>query len=225
MTTPISVGYHQIATWLRDRVMSGELPADARVPGEKELMTLFGVEQPTARRALDVLKNEGLIVARRGSGTYVREFRPVRRSVLDRGEGGAARSVWRTHDDNQMRTGGVRVADEPVPDTVARVLDIPRSSIVRVHRSVCFLEDRPIQLTASYHAMDPATGPAPVRFREELRVRMPTSDESDRLTLPQGTPVVEITRTAYAADDHPVELSTLVLDSNSYILEYHFASR
>ncbi|MFC7618033.1 GntR family transcriptional regulator [Actinokineospora soli] len=51
------------------------------MPGENDLMTTYGVEQPTARRALDVLKNEGLLQARRGAGTFVRDFRPLRPRV------------------------------------------------------------------------------------------------------------------------------------------------
>jgi DNA-binding GntR family transcriptional regulator len=54
---------------------------------------------------------------------------------------------------------------------------------------------------------------------------MPTSAERISLELSKGTPVVEITKTGYAADGQPVELSVLILDGNSYILEYHYKSR
>jgi hypothetical protein len=36
--------------------------------------------------------------------------------------------------------------------------------------------------------------------------------------------VVEITRTGYTAEGHAVELSTLILDATSYLLEYYYTA-
>ncbi|WP_328969785.1 GntR family transcriptional regulator [Streptomyces sp. NBC_00239] len=65
-------------------------------------------------------------------------------------------------------------------------------------------------------------GAAPVRFREEIRSRMPSADEAGRLVLGVGTPVVVIVRTAFAADGRVVEVNEMTLDSGSYVLEYDF---
>jgi DNA-binding GntR family transcriptional regulator len=54
-----NIGYRAIADALREEIDAGRLPPGSKVPGENELMSTYGVEQPTARRALDVLKNEG----------------------------------------------------------------------------------------------------------------------------------------------------------------------
>jgi DNA-binding GntR family transcriptional regulator len=45
-------------------------PGD-RLPSESALAEQFGVHRLTARRALEELSREGLVVARKGSGTYV----------------------------------------------------------------------------------------------------------------------------------------------------------
>jgi len=44
---------------------------DARLPSERELASLFGVGRPAVREAIGALQNEGLVVTRRNSGTYV----------------------------------------------------------------------------------------------------------------------------------------------------------
>lgn len=62
----------------------------------------------------------------------------------------------------------------------------------------------------------------PVRFREEVRSRMPSQDEANRLRLSVGTPVMLICRTAFAAEERPVEVNEMTLDSASYVLEYDF---
>lgn len=61
--------YEQIEAWLRDRVHSGA-PGDA-LPSEAELAARFGVSRMTARQAVENLAHEGLVVRRRGSGTYI----------------------------------------------------------------------------------------------------------------------------------------------------------
>jgi GntR family transcriptional regulator len=64
--------YLQIANWLRDEILSGRLARGQRVPSETELMAAFGVARMTVRNAKAVLQHEGLIVARQGSGVFVR---------------------------------------------------------------------------------------------------------------------------------------------------------
>ena len=51
----------------RDR----QLPPSARVPSITALMSEFGIACNTARRAVEVLKDEGLVTVRQGWGTFV----------------------------------------------------------------------------------------------------------------------------------------------------------
>jgi GntR family transcriptional regulator, transcriptional repressor for pyruvate dehydrogenase complex len=43
----------------------------ARLPPENDLATLFGVSRPTVRETLSRLRDDGVIISRRGSGSYV----------------------------------------------------------------------------------------------------------------------------------------------------------
>ncbi|WP_286900115.1 GntR family transcriptional regulator [Thermocrispum sp.] len=241
-------GYREIADELRARIDGGELPPGSKVPGENELMAQYGVEQPTARRALDVLKNEGLIIARRGSGTYVREFRPIRRVSPDRlktSVWGAGRSIWSSDVKDRPVADDVQVTQEEAPAHIAHVLELESGAKVTVRRRKYLVEGRPVQLATSYYPADLVagsriteidTGPGgsyarlkelghePVHFREELRARMPRGDEVGALGLSQGTPVIVIARTAYTAENSPVEVNEMILDSGSYVLEYKFSS-
>jgi DNA-binding GntR family transcriptional regulator len=63
--------YRQLAGVLRDRIRSGELSAGQRMPSEKDLHDEFGLARETVRRALAVLRGEGLIEIRQGHGTFV----------------------------------------------------------------------------------------------------------------------------------------------------------
>jgi GntR family transcriptional regulator len=64
--------YRQIAAWLRSRIDAGEFrPGEDPLPSEKDLVDLFGVARDTARRAVQVLREEGLVETIPQRGSYV----------------------------------------------------------------------------------------------------------------------------------------------------------
>jgi len=62
--------YHQMYLVLRERLRSGDLDPQQPLPGEHHLANQFGVSRVTVRRTLKQLEIEGLIVRRRGIGTF-----------------------------------------------------------------------------------------------------------------------------------------------------------
>ena len=62
--------WQQLADALRDDIQEGRLTG--RVPSAASLALSFGVSRDTALRALAQLRAEGLTVAHRGRGTFVR---------------------------------------------------------------------------------------------------------------------------------------------------------
>lgn len=63
--------YVQIAGSLLDRIESGQLSPGDRLPPERELSEMLSVNRMTVRRALNMLEGQGLLLRRRGDGTYV----------------------------------------------------------------------------------------------------------------------------------------------------------
>ena len=63
--------YEQVAERMRGEIRSGQFAPEARLPSERDLAARFGVGRPAVREALGALQNEGLVVTRRNSGTYV----------------------------------------------------------------------------------------------------------------------------------------------------------
>ncbi|MFZ9697349.1 MAG: GntR family transcriptional regulator [Ilumatobacteraceae bacterium] len=66
-----SIRYQQIAEELRRRVLAGEFAAGRMLPSESELSAEFAASRVTVRRALEVLRDEGLVDARQGFGWFV----------------------------------------------------------------------------------------------------------------------------------------------------------
>lgn len=63
--------YMQVANALRERIQSGQIPPGRRIPSLVELEAEFGVARDTLRKAVKVLKDEGLVETVSGMGVYV----------------------------------------------------------------------------------------------------------------------------------------------------------
>ncbi|MFI8948901.1 GntR family transcriptional regulator [Streptomyces sp. NPDC053750] len=239
--------YQRIAAQLRAAIEVGDYGPGERLPGENDLMAEHGVARMTARQALAVLQAEGVVEARKGVGVFVRDFRPVRRRGIQRlahARWGTGQSIWSADaEDRELVVDSVEVTEAEAPAVVAGVLNLAEEARVCVRRRRFLLDGKPVLLSTSYLSAElvagtpiaqPDTGPGgtyarleelghrPIRFREEIRCRMPSGEEADRLALPPGVPVVLVARTAYDAGGLAVEVNDMVLDAFAYILEYDF---
>ena len=65
--------YEQIAAVLAARIEDGTYPPRRRIPSEADICTEFRVSRPTARAAIGLLVERGLVVTVRGKGSFVVE--------------------------------------------------------------------------------------------------------------------------------------------------------
>ncbi len=63
--------YSQVAASLRARIESGKLAHLEPLPSEKTIEQEYGVSRDTARRAIKLLRDEGLVFTVPQRGTYV----------------------------------------------------------------------------------------------------------------------------------------------------------
>ncbi|MCX5273197.1 UTRA domain-containing protein [Streptomyces virginiae] len=194
------------------------------------------------RRALT--SRSGFMTGQDVSG---RSFRPLRRRGIQRlaqEQWGSGRSVWSTDtEDRELVVDQIEVREEDANGRVCDVLGVAAGTRVWARSRRFVLDGKPVLFAMSYLPSDVVadsaitqvdTGPggayarlaelghAPVHFREEIRSRMPSADEAERLSLSMGTPVIHIVRTAFAEGGRVVEVNEMTLDSASYVLEYDF---
>jgi GntR family transcriptional regulator len=72
--------YRAIADDLRRQIMSGELRAGGLLPSESSLSAAYAASRITVRKALDILRDEGLVSSRQGFGWMV-TVEPVRQHL------------------------------------------------------------------------------------------------------------------------------------------------
>jgi DNA-binding FadR family transcriptional regulator len=92
---------HELVERLAAEIVSGALPAGARLPTEQEMIVATGVSRTVVREAVAALRAEGLVVTRQGAGAFVTEGarRPFR---INADELGSLREVIEVM---ELRTG------------------------------------------------------------------------------------------------------------------------
>ncbi|MEZ5534260.1 MAG: GntR family transcriptional regulator [Thiolinea sp.] len=63
--------YRQLAERIRQEISGGVYQANEKIPSENELAARYSIGRPTVRQATDLLVREGVLLRKRGSGTFV----------------------------------------------------------------------------------------------------------------------------------------------------------
>lgn len=240
--------YERMVNELREAIHSGELAG--RLPSLTSLGDQYGVAPAIARRAVEILRAEGLIShTRQGARPYVRQFQRItRRSPgrLSRDQWGAGKAIQDADTGIRPRAVDVNVGETPAPANVAEALGVELGAPVLTRARRFAVEDRPVQLSTSYLPLDFADtrlaytdvgaggtyarlaelGHEPVRFVEKVTARAPRPGEVEGLELPSavGVVVLEIVRRAYTETGRCVEVNMMILDATAYDLEYTFTA-
>jgi DNA-binding GntR family transcriptional regulator len=241
--------YEQVADTLRRQIDRSEYGPGEALPSEADLVTTYGVSRDTVRKALAQLTQEGLITSGQGRTRQVRQYAPLRWELgtVERHNNDdtpdPAGDPWSAEVRRQGRRPHetVELGIVVPPPRVAELLGLlPDKDVVVLRKRVRFVDDRPYQLADSYFPeslvrgtplMEPRSVHVPggvlasighpqARYRDEIAVRMPTRSESDRLDLPAGTPVAEVTRTGYAADGTALRVMVSVAPGDRHVIVY-----
>lgn len=249
MAEQVARAYRRVLDELRGQILAGDLREGERLPSVRAITERFGVTTGTAARAIAELRAEGLVITRQGAGVFVRRFKAIRRSsparlAADRRVGGAM--IQNSDTDQRPRTVDVEVGEVSAADWITTALGLDSGKPVEFRSRRFLVEERPVQLATSYLPPDLARGTAimhtnpgpggiyarladaghsPQTFTEYVRGRMPVPDERKRLELPDGTPVLEITRHAYDQDGRCVEVNRMILDATAYVIDYTFPAQ
>ncbi|MDA0564382.1 GntR family transcriptional regulator [Streptomonospora sp. S1-112] len=237
--------YQRIADELRRRIVSGEYEPGDRLPSRQALATEFDVGLRVAADAVAALVAEGYVVARAGSGSYVRPRPPLRRLTRNWYRESRGGSPFRADMHAQAVRGGWESASETIaaPEGIAERLAVAPGAEVMRTRYVFTGDEEPVMLSTSYEPLEITRGTAVVlpedgphagrgvveRMREIgqhiahateiVTARPSTAEESDRLGLGRGTVVMVIQRT-YFTEERPVETADIVVPTDRYELAY-----
>jgi GntR family transcriptional regulator len=212
-------------------------------------MSRYKVTSQTVQRALRVLKDEGLIVGKAGSGVFVREWKQRLWSVVPSSympPTSDLPSPWQAgrplRDSPTIFNSLVDVAEVHPPVQVAQALGITTEDYAVMRYRVLYIDDEPVETVRSYYPVEIARGTALAEkrkirggspellanlgyemkeFIDRVSVRMPTTDELEALKLPNSVPILRTIAVAFSEGRIPVEVSVMAKAGNVYELEYN----
>jgi GntR family transcriptional regulator len=161
---PSRFPYQDIVDELRASILDGRLDAGERLPSENELAERYGTSRPTVRRAIALLKAEGLVNTEQGRGAFVRpkphvrlllsgeNFRRHRRAGLS-GFNAQVEEQGQAPEQRLLEVGWVEA-----PREVALRLDVDEEARVVVRRRLFVVNGEPVALCDSYYPADVAEG-------------------------------------------------------------------
>ncbi|MFE5396369.1 GntR family transcriptional regulator [Streptomyces sp. NPDC056568] len=206
--------YEQIADDLRTRVANGEFGPGDLLPSGRDLAEQWGVSRATVVKAYDILRHDGLVAARQGSGFVVAET-PVARPA-----GGRRAGTSRLSGGTPYRRLGT--PDRTVPPAhVAEALGLARGEAALRRARLTLLDDgAPHSLVTAWfpaavadaaprlsakgpiaegttHYVRRETGRSPVEGTDVTTVRLATDEEARLLEVHRPTAVAVVLHTAY----------------------------
>lgn len=161
---PSRFPYQDIVDELRASILEERLDAGERLPSENELAERFGTSRPTVRRAIALLKAEGLVNTEQGRGAFVRpkphvrlllsgeNFRRHRRAGLS-GFNAQVEEQGQAPEQRLLEVGWVAA-----PREVALRLDVDEDARVVVRRRLFVVNGEPVAFCDSYYPADVADG-------------------------------------------------------------------
>jgi GntR family transcriptional regulator len=213
--------YVQLTDRIKEKIQQKTWKPGCRIPGEMELCDEYGISRTVVRQALRELALDGLIVRRKGKGTFVAEPKVSE---------GLAQKLTGFYQDMMER--GLRSSTQvlyqrvvPCTEKVAEFLHIPAGTkVININR-LRFVEDTPIQLVDSFVPFDLCPRLADVdltdrslyefleheyglfitRCRRYIEAVAANEVESKLLQIERAAPLVMLDSISYLENGTPVE--------------------
>jgi GntR family transcriptional regulator len=233
------VRYLDLADALRARIVARDVGPGGALAGEVELAREYGTSRVTVRRALDLLRQEGLVTSRRGAGWFL-NVDPVRQplgrvtTVEAAVEAAGARASRRV----------LSFAFVDAPARVAQALDVDRGSdVLRVER-VNLADDEPFAFVtvwvrndvgadlsradaerAPFYDLLPVRGVELGTANQTITAENATAEDAEILGCRTGDALLVVRRTTHDTDGAPVLYSEHRYPADRTTFEIEFSLR
>lgn len=216
--------YEKIAFDIKEDILSEKYKPNEQLPFEKELCEKYNVSKMTVKKALDLLVNDGLIIKRRGSGTFVKDIteKEIQRIIeKKRFSGLTTTSIGHKVTSKVLEFKIINATKE-----IADILKIEEDEFIYFVHRVRYVDDKAVVIEKTYIPLNliPGMKLADVKksiygyIKDKLglniqsahsTVRAMKSDELDRkyLNLEKDEPILEVERVAYLDNGKVFEYS------------------
>jgi GntR family transcriptional regulator len=206
-----------VRTDLENLIRQGRFPPGSQLPPEDELASLLSVSRPTLREALGSMETDGLVVRRRGIGTFVSR-RSILRNNLDANfgvtdlieahgaspgtEGVVVKEL--SADEEEAARLGVSVGSSVISVERVRTADgLPVVFSIDIFPPEIIPEGRSLEGESMYHLLE-ELGHAVHHGVAQLIPTSATASLARKLDVPRGSPLLLLDQLDYDAKGRAV---------------------
>jgi GntR family histidine utilization transcriptional repressor len=235
MNLQVKPRYQQLKDLIIQRISTGELRPNDRVPSENELVEAQSVSRMTANRAMRELTDEGYVKRIAGRGTFVSDFRSQSHVLKVQNIADEIVGRGRTHTSEVLRQSRQHARGE-----IAKALHVEQGTdvfhLLLVHfenGSPIQIEDRhvvaafaPACLQQDFQKMTPSaylTSVSPLQEAEQVvRAQVPNAAVREQLQMDDDEPSLVVIRRTWSKG-RPVTFARLHHPGSRYELTGHYA--
>ncbi len=211
MTELTMVKYLEIYETIKHRILEGHYQTNQKLPDGTSLGQEFGCSELTIKKALDILVNDGLVVRKRGSGTYVK--RPLSKEAPMHLYGTKANAAAAGQ---KLKTKVLNYSVEPASDFLAERLNCEEGDMLFYLIRVRVINGIPSTIEYTYMPINVITGLSKKHaessvyqyITEELGLKIHSSTmeisvchadefEAQELQIAEGDNLVRVEQIAY----------------------------
>ena len=221
--------YTQLRRRLQDAIAQGILAPGVTLPPEREIAEITGLSRVTVRNAMQALVDQGVIIQRQGSGSFVADTTArVEQSLLKltsftedmAARGMATSSIWL---ERGIARGSLRETEMLglAPDaSVARLYRLRAAdgrplALERATLPVALLPN-PLEVETSLYEVLARDGHRPVRAVQRFTALNLGAEETDLLDVAPGAAALSIERHAFLDTGEPAEFTRSIYRGDAY---------
>ena len=225
--------YTIIKQYICDNIESGTWPQNAKVPSENELTQQFDVSRMTARRALQELTSQGILVRSQGAGTFVATFKSQSSLLEIRNISDEIHERGHHHQAKQLLLKSIAVTEE-----LTILLNLKNNEHVFYSEILHFENEVAIQLEQRYvnaslvpdYLLQNYTDITPHEYLSSVAPLTEATHEIEAVTaskevytlldIPNSTPCLQVKRRTWSKQG-VVSVAILTSPGNKYRLGSH----
>lgn len=221
--------YVQLRRRLAKGVDDGLLAAGSSLPPEREIAVITGLSRVTVRKAIQALADDGIIIQKQGSGSFVATSAPQIEQSLSRltsfsedmaRRGMTSASIWLERGifmPSPDEVLALALSQDASVSRIARLrtADGKPMAIERASLSTAMLPN-PLAVETSLYEVLGQSGLRPVRALQKISAINLQKADAALLEIEAGMAGLKIERTSYLADGRTVEFTQSIYRGDAY---------
>lgn len=207
--------YLRLFNVLKEQILSGVYVPGQKIPTERELCAHFGVSRITARHALRLLSEQGMLDRQAGRGSYVRSARPAKLPILQSDFTGSVRKEV-PNMKRQLLSNQLSIA----PSHIVTILGLLKAEKCLIAERLDLIEDEPLAYDTAYIPLNltgsisdemltridfleswlAAEGVTLSHSVESIEAKLADIEAAKKLAVDQIAPVLAVMDTVYITD-------------------------